>query len=165
MEGMMAEISMREKLTPQPMGIEPVVTLAIGERLVDVDASIASIVAALNEAGAVTVACCSGHGVRPGNIALRDGRELVIARNYQEARLIDRLFTVGANGEPLALDGRGLRTMRKAAHMKASDLAAALDISPEHMSRLESGRRQVTRAMALAASVICAQSTNAIDAA
>lgn len=70
----------------------------IGGRPVEVDIEIAPIVAALNAAGVETVASCSGHGNRPGNIALRDGREIIIARNYAEARRIDRLFP-NINGE------------------------------------------------------------------
>jgi hypothetical protein len=58
----------------------------------DVDHCIAPIVKALNEAGVATIACCCGHGVRPGNIALVDGRELILARNYEEARAVDRAF-------------------------------------------------------------------------
>jgi hypothetical protein len=69
---------------------QPVELLAIGGRTVEVDAEIAPIVRALNEAGVATVASCSGHGVRPGNIALRDGREIIIARNHAEARQIER---------------------------------------------------------------------------
>lgn len=63
------------------------------------DPEIADIVRALNDGGIKTVASCSGHGHRPGCIALADGRELVIARNYAEARRIDKLFPVNANGE------------------------------------------------------------------
>lgn len=42
------------------------------------DPCIASIVKALNDAGIKTVASCCGHGKRPGNIALRNGLELII---------------------------------------------------------------------------------------
>lgn len=58
-------------------------------RMRAIDACLAPLVKVLNEAGIATVACCCGHGKRPGNIALKDGRELIIARNYDEARLID----------------------------------------------------------------------------
>jgi hypothetical protein len=58
-------------------------------------------VAALNAAGIETVASCSGHGSRLGNIALRDGRELIIARDFAEARRIEA--TLLEAGE--ALDG------------------------------------------------------------
>ena len=63
------------------------------------DPEIVDIVRSLNAGGVKTVASCSGHGHRPGCIALADGRELVIARNYDEARKIDRLFPVNASGD------------------------------------------------------------------
>lgn len=68
-------------------------------KIVWVDESIASLVQVLNDAGFTTVASCSGHGHRPGNIALSDGRELIIARDFSEGRMIDKLFPVGINGE------------------------------------------------------------------
>lgn len=46
---------------------------------VAIDECIAPIVDALNQAGALTVASCCGHGKQPGSIVLRDGRELTIA--------------------------------------------------------------------------------------
>lgn len=42
------------------------------------DPCIADLVAALNTGGLRTVASCCGHGRQPGNIALADGRELVL---------------------------------------------------------------------------------------
>jgi hypothetical protein len=57
-----------------------------------IDQCIGPIVQALNDAGAVTIASCCGHGKRPGNIVLADGRELIIARNYDEARAVDAAF-------------------------------------------------------------------------
>lgn len=53
------------------------------------DPEIADLVSALNAGGVPTVASCSGHGERPGNIALADGRELIIAKDYAEARAIE----------------------------------------------------------------------------
>jgi hypothetical protein len=53
------------------------------------DPCIAPIVAALNAAGIATVASCCGHGEQLGNIALADGRELIIARNFEAARAIE----------------------------------------------------------------------------
>lgn len=58
----------------------------------DIDSCIAGIVGALNDAGVVTVACCCGHGKRPGNIALSDGREVIIVPDYETGRRIDSLF-------------------------------------------------------------------------
>lgn len=78
--------------------VEGVEILVIGGKPCAIDASIAPLVRALNDAGLRTVACCSGHGQRPGSVVLSDGRELVITRNYREARVIDRKFP-GVNGE------------------------------------------------------------------
>lgn len=61
-------------------------------RLIDVDSCIAEIVRAFNAIGLVTVASCCGHGKRPGNIALADGREIIISPDYETARKIDELF-------------------------------------------------------------------------
>jgi hypothetical protein len=63
------------------------------------DPCIAPLVKAFNDAGIATIASCCGHGRRPGNIALADGRELVIAADYAEAREVDEAFP-GINGEP-----------------------------------------------------------------
>lgn len=53
------------------------------------DPEIADLVSALNAGGVPTVASCSGHGERPGITSLADGRELIIARHYAEARAIE----------------------------------------------------------------------------
>ena len=87
---------------PTAQADEGVVVLQGPRGPIDVDTSIAPIVAALNAAGAETIASCSGHGHRPGNIALRDGRELIIARSWEEARRIDQLFPVSSSGERVA---------------------------------------------------------------
>lgn len=71
---------------------QAVAILELGGRPTEVDAEIAPLVQALNDAGLETVASCSGHGKRPGNIALRDGRELIIARSFEEARRIDAIL-------------------------------------------------------------------------
>lgn len=76
------------------------------------DPEIVDMVRALNTAGIRTVASCSGHGYRPGNIALADGRELVIARDYAEARSIDALFPVDINGDTVEHAPRGWRERR-----------------------------------------------------
>ena len=57
-----------------------------------IDRCIAQIVEALNRAGVKTAASCCGHGIRPGNIALADGRELVIVPDYETGRRVDKLF-------------------------------------------------------------------------
>jgi hypothetical protein len=58
----------------------------------DVDQCIAPVVEALNSWGIRTVASCCGHGQRPGNIALADGRELIIAADFETGREIDAAF-------------------------------------------------------------------------
>ena len=54
------------------------VPMPIAGRRQDIDLCIADIVAALNAANIVTVASCCGHGKMPGNIILKDGRELIV---------------------------------------------------------------------------------------
>lgn len=63
-----------------------------GRKLIDVDSCLADIVMALNEIGVHTKACCCGHGHAPGNIALEDGRELIIAPDFLSARVAERAF-------------------------------------------------------------------------
>ena len=46
-----------------------------------VDACIAPIIQALNDAGIYTAGCCCGHGETDGNIILHDGRTLTITAN------------------------------------------------------------------------------------
>ena len=55
----------------------------------DIDSCIAHIVRALNDAGVYTIASCCGHGKRPANIALVDGREIVIMPDHETARQAD----------------------------------------------------------------------------
>lgn len=47
-------------------------------RKVKIDACIAPIVKALNDAGIKTRQSCCGHGKGPGSIELADGRQLVV---------------------------------------------------------------------------------------
>jgi hypothetical protein len=49
------------------------------------DPCVRELISVLNNNGFKTIASCCGHGQRPGIISLADGRELVIARNFQEA--------------------------------------------------------------------------------
>ena len=63
-----------------------------GHPVADVDSCIAPIAQALNDAGIRTVASCCGHGIRPGIIMLSDGRELVIAPDYDTARKVEKAF-------------------------------------------------------------------------
>lgn len=62
------------------------------QKLVDIDLCIAPIIKALNDGGIATVACCCGHGKRPGNIMLADGREFIIALDYETAREVESHF-------------------------------------------------------------------------
>ncbi len=70
----------------------------VNSRLISVDRCIAPLIVLLLDNGFNPIASCCGHGMRPGKIALKDGRELIIARNYEEAREIDRLFPLDING-------------------------------------------------------------------
>lgn len=63
------------------------------------DPCLVPLVRALNIAGLPTIASCCGHGHRPASVALRDGREVFVARSYEEARQIDALFTIDINGD------------------------------------------------------------------
>ena len=47
------------------------------------DPEIADIVSALNSGGVKTVASCSGHGVKPGGVALADGRQLLLLESLE----------------------------------------------------------------------------------
>lgn len=62
------------------------------DRPVDVDTCLADLVMALNVGGFRTRAACCGHGKRPGNIMLADGRELIIAPDFATARAVDAAF-------------------------------------------------------------------------
>lgn len=53
-------------------------------KFVKIDFCIATIVAALQRAGIDMTGSCCGHGRGDGNIALKDGRVLVIKENGQE---------------------------------------------------------------------------------
>jgi len=100
---------------PRPTGAnnQPVVLMQIGGRLIEVDAEIAHIVRALNDAGHKTIASCSGHGHRPGRIALADGREIIIARDFAEAGRIDALFPVDINDRDDELVARTKAMLRR----------------------------------------------------
>ena len=82
----------------------------IGEQPIEVDVEIAPIVRALNGVGIRTRASCSGHGYRPANIVLCDGREIIIARDFAEARKIDALFPIDINGNAIATEAAELIT-------------------------------------------------------
>lgn len=51
-----------------------------------IDACIAPIVKALNDAGILTRSSCCGHEKRPGSIALADGREILLSEHQEGYR-------------------------------------------------------------------------------
>lgn len=55
-----------------------------------IDECLKPIIKALNSVGVKTVASCCGHGKQPGNIALADGREIIILPNYETSRELER---------------------------------------------------------------------------
>lgn len=63
-----------------------------GKPTVWCDPCIAPLVKTLNDAGLHTVWSCCGHGRRPAQIGLRDGREVVILANASEANRIEGLW-------------------------------------------------------------------------
>lgn len=83
-----------------------------GKPTVWCDPEIADLVRALNDGGLATVGSCSGHGWRPGNIMLADGRVLVVCKDADEAREVESHFP-GINGEaPLAAEPVRVPSMR-----------------------------------------------------
>jgi hypothetical protein len=117
--------------------------LEIGGRIVEVDAEIAPLVRALNAAGLETVASCSGHGYRPADIVLRDGREIIVARDFGEARRINALFPIDINGTrtpntkaaPLVTDEIAAKEA-KWAKWPDGDAGDALDWGLDHAKEL-----------------------------
>ena len=64
-----------------------------------IDPCLNNIIIALNNSGIETVASCCGHGRQPGSIILKDGRELIIVRDFETARKIEKkLEYPGING-------------------------------------------------------------------
>lgn len=62
------------------------------------DPEIVDLVDALNTGKLATVASCSGHGFRPGFIALRDGRVLMIFNSLEHARDAEAAYPTDING-------------------------------------------------------------------
>lgn len=60
------------------------------------DPEIVDLVRALNAGGVRTVASCSGHGQQFGVISLADGRELLIAPSFEEARRAEAVLSGAA---------------------------------------------------------------------
>ncbi len=95
-------------------------------RLASIDPCVAAIVIALNKGGVKTVACCCGHGRSPGNIMLADGRELIIAENYEQGRAVESAFHDN-HGNPIPPPGgcRDRPMGEMIASMRAKRKAAA----------------------------------------
>jgi len=74
-----------------------------GTTINGIDSCIHNLVKILNDNDIVTVASCCGHGNRSGNIALADGRELIIAKNFEEARNIDKFIGIDIHGKKLII--------------------------------------------------------------
>lgn len=57
-----------------------------------IDECLKPLIKLLNKGGFKTVASCCGHGKQMGNIALADGRELIICPDFETGRKIDKMF-------------------------------------------------------------------------
>lgn len=66
-----------------------------------IDEPIRDLVRLLNENGYKTIASCCGHGKMPCNIALCDGREIVIMPNYETARKVENLMIENNLAKPI----------------------------------------------------------------
>ena len=74
--------------------------IEINGRTWGVDSCIEPLVKALNDAHIKTVASCCSHGKGLGSIVLRDGRELLIAKDFKEARKIcDWYYRIRQRGD------------------------------------------------------------------
>lgn len=74
-----------------------------GKQEAHVDACIQPLVQAINDAGFQTLNCCCGHGFLPTDIILEDGREVIIARDFGEARAMVALSGFNILGEVTTL--------------------------------------------------------------
>lgn len=87
----------------------------VGNPTIWCDPEIVDLVTALNAGRIPTVASCSGHGHRPGSIALADGRWLVVAKDDAEHDAIEAMFQTDINGDPVKprhpLSAEGLRAI------------------------------------------------------
>ena len=64
-----------------------------------VDPCIAPLVQILNDGGIQTIASCCGHGNRPGNIILENGKELIICDDFDTARTMEKAWPFNIHGE------------------------------------------------------------------
>jgi hypothetical protein len=79
--------------------------LDIGGKVQRIDSCIEYLVRVLNNNGIATVASCCGHFNRWGNIVLKDGRELIIAPDFDSGRAFDKI-----HGRPISDERRALDT-------------------------------------------------------
>jgi len=82
------------------------VCMPINGRVQCIDRCIHQIVAALNAGGVGTIASCCGHGKMVGTIMLSDGRELIIAPNFEMARTIETQSKILFN-KKVAMESHG----------------------------------------------------------
>jgi hypothetical protein len=116
------------------------------------DPEIVDLVTSLNAGGVRTIASCSGHGYRPGWIALADGRQLVIAPDLDACKKIDALFPVDINGgefaalspAPSAGVGDAVKSLREIRDLIASRPLECLGIGQDSDRRAWPIRDEVT---------------------
>jgi len=66
--------------------------MPLNGRVQCIDHCISQIIAALNAGGVQTIASCCGHKRMLGEIMLRDGRELLVVKNRDEAKRIVKWY-------------------------------------------------------------------------
>lgn len=100
------------------------------------DKEIMHLVCVLNAHGYPTVASCSGHGHRPGRITLADGREIIIAKGYEEAQAIEGLFNTDIHGvkRPTLSDVIELLRMLRLNHPDRRDGQGVRQLAPGDMT-------------------------------
>lgn len=63
-----------------------------------IDPCLMPLIASLNGAGFKTIASCCGHGFLPASVILEDGREVIVARSWKEARMMTNVIGYNING-------------------------------------------------------------------
>lgn len=96
-------------------------SVKLGSKVQAIDACISPIVRALNEKGIATAASCCGHFNRWGSIILRDGRELIIAPDFESGRAFDKI-----HGRPIHDERRALKSKVAANGVPSRDKPASL---------------------------------------
>lgn len=106
------------------------------------DPEIADIVCALNSCGLKTVASCSGHGVKPGGIALADGRQLLLLESLEAFNsAMSAITQAEVQAEPVAWDGKLPGSLQRALN------EMRVHCKPPIVSGLEFEVRQVFEGM------------------